>query len=128
MLDYALPGTGGLPVCTVPWQLFNPVKCMVQTSQHAREPVPLPPSQSLLADHQTPHRSPLLHGDAQEMSSGSELPNSSGFKPGFSCFPFTSPISLSLVTGWTDLCGAEPTQNGRISFWALIPPGAKENQ
>ncbi|XP_009270891.1 PREDICTED: tubulin--tyrosine ligase [Aptenodytes forsteri] len=66
MLDYALPATGGSPVCSVPWQLFNPAKCVVQTSQHAREPVPLPASWSLLADHQTPRCSPLLRGDAQE--------------------------------------------------------------
>lgn len=91
MLDYALPAMGGSPVCSVPWQLFNPAKCVVQTSQLAQEPVPLPASWSLLADHQTPRCSPLLCGDAQETKedvppSGSELSNSSGFKAGFSHF------------------------------------------
>lgn len=35
MLDYALLAMGVSPVCLVPWQLFNPAKCMVKTSQHA---------------------------------------------------------------------------------------------
>ena len=136
MLDCALLATGGSPVCSVPWQLFNPAECMVQTSQHAREPIPLLTSWSLLADRQAPHCSPLLHGDAQETNedmppSGSELSNSRGFKAGFIHFrppPFTSPIPLSLVTGWTDYCGAEPTQSGGISFWTSIPPGTKQNR
>lgn len=65
MLAGILLARRGLPLWSVPWQLFNPTKCTLQTSQHALEVSP-PVLWSLFARHLTLHCSLLLHGSAQE--------------------------------------------------------------